>query len=375
MLGLSPGDPAYSLLSRVHRSYIRGVVAVSIVVLGAWSLWLASRSESTRPVATQSALMGRFVAVPGSERPFGSGVSIGAGASTGQLTGAAVSVPASGAPQGFVGGTGDPSTAVDLDGDGVPDERPANPLEARLSAIQKQIDDSDYEFRKKFKTTAALLEAYKKEIDTLKNENARLNQTASGLTTLTSGISGRIASAEGQARSASISATEAREYASQLGTNLESLSATVDDHVRSLEQADRALEGRADEQQSTTEAIASDLDTTSREMQARTERLGERATDLAERTEQIAGLQRTMYAALIGEYDRQVSAIEQKADFRMYRMFNKKEGRSTIDDLRRRLQSVRAAMLAGSVEPDARNVIRYLEALQSRLNRIAPKFE
>ena len=134
------------------------------------------------------------------------------------------------------------------------------------------------------------------------------------------------------------------------------------------------LEDRADEQQSTTEAIASDLDSTSRDMQARTERLGERATDLAERTEQIAGLQRTMYAALLNEYDRQGGAIEQKAESRLYRMFNKKEGRNTIDDLRRRLQSVRG-MLAGSVDPDATIVVRHLEALQSRLNRIAPRFE
>ena len=101
--------------------------------------------------------MGRFCGRPGSERPLGRGVSLGSGAAPGQVTGAALPV-ASGGSAGFTGGTGDPSLAVDSEsGHGIPDQRPANPTEAKLAEIQKQIDDSDYEFRKKFKTTAALL--------------------------------------------------------------------------------------------------------------------------------------------------------------------------------------------------------------------------
>lgn len=374
LLAISPGDSSYNMLSRVHRSYVRNVLVVTVVVLGGWAIWLASRSDTARPVATQSALMGRFVAIPGGERPLGSGVSVGAGSAPGTVTGAALPVAAAGGPAGFSGGTGDPSLAVDSNGDGIPDERPANSTEARLAEIQKQIDDSDYEFRKKFKATAALLDVYKKEIDTLKAQNARLEQESSSLMSTTGGLTSRLASAEGQARSASVTAADAQAYARDLGSNVETLAASVDDHVRAFTQKDAALDKRADDLQSSTDMIAADLDTSSRDLQARTERLGERATDLAERSEQIAGLQRTMYSALIGEFERQVDALDQKASSRFYRMFNKKDGRAAAADLRRRIQNVRA-LLATSTDPDAQSIMNQLVALQDRLTPIAARFE
>ena len=89
-----------------------------------------------------------------------------------------------------------------------------------------------------------------------------------------------------------------------------------------------------------------DLDEKSAELRARTERLGDRATDLAERTEQVAALQRTVYSALVDEFRRQIGSIERRSHSRLYRMFNKKEAiaqlkelaQQTLPELRQHLQ-------------------------------------
>ena len=142
--------------------------------------------------------------------------------------------------------------------------------------------------------------------------------------------------------------------------------------MRAFTQHDAALDKRADDLQTTTEVIAADLDASSRTCK-RTERLGERATEILQRSEQIAGLQRTMHSALVAEYERQVAVLEQKSGSRMYRMFNKKEGRVAADDLRRRIQNVRA-LLATSTDPDAQSILNQLVALQDRLTRTAARF-
>jgi predicted nucleic acid-binding Zn-ribbon protein len=360
---------AYDLLSRIHRSYVRAVLAVTAIVFVAWAVWLASRVDAPRPMTTQSSLMSRFVAFPSTDRPV---VATGVDPAAAPAVNALPQVADAAAPQ-FVGGMGDPAVAVDRDGDGVPDEAPL-PLEARLAAIQRQIDDSDWEFRKKFKATEALLTAYKREIETLRKRNAQLESRTSDIASQTSALGGRVASAESSARSAASSAEAARGRAEALSGEISSLAGSVQQRTDALDRRAAALEQRDDELQTQSEAIATDLDERTRELTARTERLGDRTTDLAERAEQIAGLQQTVYTALVDELRRQIGAIERRSHSRLYRMFNKKEALAQLADLRRRIQLVRAELREAG-DPDSLEVDAELEQLQREIGPVESRYK
>jgi prefoldin subunit 5 len=278
------------------------------------------------------------------------------------------------AEAGFAGGTGDPSVATDLDGDGRPDERVVPPVEAKLAAIQKQLDDTDYEFRKKFKTTAALLEAYRREIESLRTQNGQLERRYTDLASTTGALGSRIGSAEAQARSAAAAASVAESRAESVGVQVSALSDSVDERTGALARRADPREKPDEELQSTVDAVATDLDEKSSELKARTERLGDRATDLAERTEQVAQLQRTVYAALVDEFTRQIAALERRSHSRLYRMFNKKEARAQLADLRRRIQLVRAQLQATD-DPDAPRIDRELVELQSSIGPVEERYK
>lgn len=365
-------DETLELFARVHRAYVRAVLAVTIVVLGTWVLWLASRATPSRAMATQNALMHRFVAFPaGSPRTE----SVPAAA-----TSAVVAAPVAGATPlamagtpAFPNGGGDPSVAVDRDGDGVPDERAVSPLEARLAKIEKQLDDSDYDFRKRFNSAATLLEAYRRQIEALRAENQQLESRQNDLASMATALGGRISSVEGEARSAASDARSAATRAENASAQVTALADTVETRADALDRRADALDKRDDELQTTVDALGTDVDEKAAELRARTERLGERATDLAERAEQIAELQRTAYAALVDEFSRSIDALERRSHSRLYRMFNKKEAREELADLRRRIQLVRAKLQA-SDDPDIPALDKRLVELQDRIGPVEQKF-
>lgn len=360
---------AYDLLSRIHRSYIRAVLAVTMVVFAAWAIWLASRIEAPRPMTTQSALMSRFVAFPSTDR------ATLATASQVPSPAAADAPTVAATPQSaaFPGGTGDPAVGIDRNGDGIPDEVPVLPLEARLAALERQIEDADWELQKKFKATEALLATYKQELEALRARDLQIEQRQSDIASQVTAVGGRIASAEMAARSAASGAESARGRAEAIAGQLASLADSVEQRADSLDRRVEALDRRAEDLQNTSEAIAGDLDERTRELTARTERLGERATDLAERAEQIATLQETITTALVDEFRRDIDAIERRAESRLYRMFNKKEALARLADLRRRLQLVRARLReAGDAE--SLRVDAEIERLQQRIGPIEMKF-
>ena len=360
-------ERAVDMLIRVHRAWVRAVLVVAILVFGGVAVWLATRSAAARPVATQTGLMHRFVAIPTS-RPAASAAP--------QPANSPLPVAAAAAPGGtaFPGGTGDASVATDTDGDGVPDERAVPTLEARVAAIQKQLDDADYDLRKKFKTTAALLEAYRREIESLRSQNAQLEQRYTDLASTTSALGGRLGSAEAQARQAASAASAAEARAESVGVQVAALSGSVDERTGALARRADALEARDEEIQNTVDMVAADVDEKSTELRARTERLGERATDLAERTEQVAELQRTVYTALVDEFRKQIAAVERRSHSRLYRMFNKKEARAQLADLRRRIQLVRAK-LQETGDPDAASIDRELVELQSAIVPVEERYK
>jgi hypothetical protein len=363
-LGADVSGSTMSLLARVHRSYVRSVLAVTIVVLGAWILWLGGRSQPGRIMATQNALMNRFVAIPADTRTTPSPAVV-APAQTAPL--------AMAGPPAFPAGTGDPSVAVDRNGDGVPDERVRPTLESRLAAIEKQLEDSDYEFRKRFKSAATLLEVYSREIDALRAQNASLEARQADLLNSTSALGSRLSTVEGTARSAAAIASAAQNRAESIGVQVTSLADTVEERTAALDRRAGQLEKRDDEIQATVDAVSADLDEKTTELRARTERLGERATDLAERGEQIAALQRTVYAALVDEFARTLDSLERRSHSRLYRMFNKAEARAQLADLRRRVQLVRAK-LQESDDPDAPAFDKQLAELQERIGPVEVRY-
>lgn len=363
-------DDTLELFARVHRSYVRAVLATSVIVFGALVILLASRPQPARPMATQNALMHRFVALPSSGP---SAAPAGAAPSGVGPIATASPLPANTAGA-FQGGTGDPNLAVDADGDGLADERPLPPLEARLAALQKRVDDSEYDVRKRFKTTATLLEAYRREIDALRAQNAQLEQRQGELLGTTSALGSRISATEGQIRGASQAAAEARGRAEAVDARVADLADSFEERTESLDRRAGALEKRDDEIQSTVDAVAADLDEKSTELRARTERLGERATDLAERAEQIAELQRTAYTALVDEFNRQIDSLDRRSHSRLYRMFNKKEARAQLADLRRRIQLVRSK-LRDAGDADSLDIDKQLVEIQERIGPVEERYQ
>lgn len=363
-------DSSRQMLARVHRSYVRAATGITLIVFVIWAVWLTSWAAEPHPAATQNALMTRFVLFPSSGAAIQTGAS---GLQASQLPTQSLVQPADARTAAFPGGVGDPTFGSDEDGDGFPDEAPLSPVEARLLALQKQFDDADYDTRKRFKATEALLVAYKKEIDTLKTQNTELQQRANDLTNLTNTLSSQIAATDAAARSASGRAESALTENRALSSRVDLLGQTFDETAREFGRRSDALEKRDEQMQTTIDLISADLDERTTDLKARTERLGERAADLAERTEQIGDMERTAVSALVDQFRHEVNKLQRRSQSRLYRWFNKKEARAEILDLRQRIQAVRA-MLQGTPAPEAERFWKELTELQQSIDPIEQKF-
>ncbi len=347
------------VVCRVHRGFVRAVALVTILVFGLWAVWMATRSADGRPMATQARLMNRFVMLPTSLRSAAGG------------PGAALNSQVPG--EGSDVGPGGPGATIDTDGDGVPDEAPVPPIDDRLATLQKSFDDADYDTRKKLKALTEELLAANREIEVLRKQNAALETGQTQLEATAGMLGGRIGSSEGAAREAAGRAREAADLAQSANTRIINLGDQFETRTEALERRSESLEKRDDELQGTADAIAADLDERAKDLTARTERLGNRTTDLAERAEQIADLQRTAYLSIIGEFTRQIEALERRSESRLSRMFRKEDTREELANLRRRIQAVRGRLQA-SGNPDAPGFDAQLIQLQERIGPIEAKF-
>jgi hypothetical protein len=364
-------ESSYALLERVHRSFVRTVVVVSMAVFAVWALWMASRSDRPVVVGTQSALMDRFVLVPTVERRSALPADVAYAVQPGDPSLALI--PANDAA-GVYPGSRYPAPSEDLDGDGFPDKPALPPLETRLAALQRQLDDADYDVRKRFKANEALLAAYQTEIATLRSENQQL---AGRLNGVTGDVTASVNVMQGQLNAAASAAQNAAARAAALEETTESALAKTDEleqraealgtSVGELRERDETIQTRVD-------AVESDLDERTQELRARTEHLGERATDLADRTEQIAGLQKAAYTSIVQDLRAELNYLERASRSRLYRMFNKREAREQIVSLRRRIQNMRG-LLQTNVAPEAAALMTELTNLQKEIGPIEERFQ
>jgi hypothetical protein len=364
-------ESSYALLERVHRSFVRTVLGVSLIVFAAWSLWMASRPERPSAVGTQSALMDRFVLLPTPERrrpQAPSAVAYGA-----QPAAQGATLPAA-VPAGSYPGSPYPALNMDLDGDGFPDKPELPPAEVRLAELQRLLDDMDYDYRKRFKANEALLATYQTELAGLRAENQQLAGQISAVTgDVTSSVNilqGQVNSAATRAESAISRAEQVAEAAAAAAESAKALEATAQDltnTVGELQKRDETIENRVD-------AVGMDLDERTRELTARTEVLGERTSELTERTEQIADLQQTAYTSIVQELRAELGRLELRSHSRLYRMFNKREAREQLTSLRRRIQALRGQLQTNS-SPEAAALMKELTALQNEIGPVEERFQ
>lgn len=365
-------EGAYALLGRVHRSFVRAVLIVSIATFAGWAVWLAAHGAKQPNLGTQRALMDRFVIMPTPRERDDERVrqaDVASALNPGDPGYGAAALPAPGQSQGpFIG------FGLDRDGDGFPDPQPVPPLEARLSALQQRLDDSDWETSKRFKKTEALLASYKQELDQLRVENAalarRANEIAASVDNAVASVQGQIGAAAAAAQTAAARADEIAGTAADLAKRAEDLderTQALDMRAGTLEREDESLRNRI-------ENVETDLDAATRELRMRTERLGERATDLADRSEQLAGLQRTLHRYLVDEIRSELTSLERRSRSWVYRTFNKKEARARLADIRRRVHEVRA-LLQSSNAPEAETLFKELTEIQNGIAPLEERFD
>jgi predicted nucleic acid-binding Zn-ribbon protein len=350
-LGLEPYLPSTTeMLEKVHRGFIHSATIVSLVFFGLWALWLA-RDDGAR-ATTQAGVIGRYVvgASAPSDRPNDPGQAV--------TPSTAPTLATIGAPSAF----GDPAFGAEGD------EKPP-PVEQRLLALERAYGDADYEMRKRFKTTDAVLASYKKELEELKRQAQQLERENRDLATLASGLQSQLGSAGSAASSATARAEDAIARAEDAMAGLTQLGVRADELDRRTGDLERASERLENE----TDVLAADLDAHNREMTARTEELADRAAGLDTRVESIADLQRTAYRYVVDQIDSEVAAIERRSESRMYRMFNRREALVRLDGLRGRIQTIRA-MLQYNRSPEARLLMSQLTALLERITPIETRF-
>jgi DNA repair exonuclease SbcCD ATPase subunit len=123
-----------------------------------------------------------------------------------------------------------------------------------------------------------------------------------------------------------------------------------------------------------TETLEKELDRRARQIEARTEELGERTAGLKEREERFDRLQRVALAAILSELKASVDDLDSRVGAGFFRFFNKTEARRDADSLRQRIGALAAELRDMNTE-QAKKMIEQLDALSKKVDAIAVRIK
>lgn len=367
-------DTPFRLLSRVHRTFVRLAVFTAILVFGFWALvYLIDIAAGRENAPSQRALMRSHLLFGGAadsrdDQP-------GVDPLISELT-----------PDGFITTVSADASQRDLSEGELTDaeiyalaatlkKNPKNRealLAARLIALKEQLDETDYENRKKFKEQEKIIESQMTEIDLLKNLASQLEQTTAQFPDQISAATSRAAAAEARAGQLGGEVSAATEKANNLEQQLSGKITEAETRAaRAIEQIGK-MEDLASVLATRTEALEKELDRRAGQIEARTEELGERTAGLKEREERFLSLQRVTFAALFSGIQNDVEALEHRAGSTFNRFFNKGVLRRDVASLQERITKL-TGDLRNVDSDEAREMISQLEGLGKRIEALAAR--
>jgi DNA repair exonuclease SbcCD ATPase subunit len=336
------------LLSRVHRSFLRLAVFTSLIVFGFWGfVYALDLSAGHENVSSQIALMRSHLLLGGGgENDAIDTQGVARASSTYTTVGRA---PAR------------------IETDSPVSEKQ---LASRVSGLEQQIDETDYQDNKKFKEQYRALESQSDDLDSLKSVTAQLQQTATGLPDQISQAGSQADARAGQAIGEAAAAKQmAQGVEQQINTKLKELENRA---VAASQDANKA-EAQASGIRTRTEKLETEVLNLTKQLEERTAELKNSSTK--ENEEQLARLdrlQRVAFASILSEIRANVDEMERRVDSSFYRFFNKGEARRDVDALKQRISGL-ASELRDLKGDQAKQLLDQLEELRNRAEQISAR--
>lgn len=360
-------DAPFQLLSRVHRSFVRLAVFTTIFVLGFWvAVYALDLSAGHENAPSQIALMRSHLLFDGpADEESDDQIARRASVDRARVT----SIPAA-----TMARTPNDIAYDRRALDAATGERREELLAARVVELEQQLDENDYRSSKKFKEQYQTIEAQQREIGSLQNLAAQLQQTTTSLPQQVSELGSRAAAAEAGTGRALGEVTAARQMAQgieqQVNTkfkDIEARAARVADQVGKVEDQASALATR-------TEEFKEEISRRTREIEARTVELREQTEELKGREEQVNRLQRVAFGAILSEIKASADDLERRINSSFYRFFNKGEAQREADALRQRITGIIAELRDMNTD-QAKQLIVQLEEASKRVDQIAARIK
>ena len=334
-------DTPLRLLGRVHRAFMRLAIFTILFVFACWAIAYAAELSSNRPnPSTQVGLMRSFLL-------FGRKSETNADLTSGMASATYTTVhrarPAS--PAG-------------------------DPLTARVTGVESQVDESDYQNDRRFKAQYRELAATQTDVTSLKSTTAQLQQATTGLPQQISQVGSQAEARAGQALGDAAAARQvAQGVEQQLSNKLKELEGRA---TRASEEVGR-VEAQASGIGTRTEKLETDIINLTKQLEARTDELSNRtAKEREDQAARLAALQSIAFAGLVGELTASVDEMDRRVGSNLYRFFNKGEAQREADALRQRITALQTA-LGGFTSDQAKQTVAQLEQLRSRLDEIAAR--
>ncbi len=339
-------DTPFKLLSRVHRSFLRLAVITVLLVFCFWGFVYAfDLSAGHENAPSQIALMRSHLLLGGAGD---------ASDSRGAVRVSSTYTTVGQAPA---------EIATDSRGS-------EKQLASRVSSLERQIDEDDYQDSKRFKEQYRVLQSQSNDLDSLKNLTAQLQQTTTGLPEQISQAGSQADARAGQAIGEAAAAKQmAQGVEQQINTKLKDLESRA---AGASQDASKA-EAQASGIRTRTEKLETEVLNLTRQLEERTAELKNSSTK--ENEEQLARLdrlQRVAFASILSEIRANVDEMERRVDSSFYRFFNKGEARRDVDALKQRISGLTSELrdLKGD---QAKQLLDQLEELRNRAEQISAR--
>lgn len=337
-------DTPFKLLSNVHRSFLRLAVFTVLFVFCFWGfVYALDLSAGHENVPSQIGLMRSHLLLGGS------------GQSDEVETQGAQRVSSSYTTVGRVG--------TDSRGS-------ESQLSSRVSGLEQQIDEADYQDNRRFKEQYRVLASQSNDLDSLKNLTSQLQQTTTGLPEQISQAGSQADARAGQAIGEAAAAKQmAQGVESQINTKLKEL----ENRAASASQDASNAEAQASGIRTRTEKLETEVLNLTRQLEERTAELkNSTSKESEEQLARLDRLQRVAFATILSEIRANVDEMERRVDSSFYRFFNKGEARRDVDALKGRITGLTNELrdLNGD---QAKQLRDQLEELHNRVEQISAR--
>jgi chromosome segregation ATPase len=243
-------------------------------------------------------------------------------------------------------------------------------LSSRVSGLEQQIDEADYQDNRRFKEQYRVLASQSNDLDSLKNLTSQLQQTTTGLPDQ---ISQAGSQADARAGQAIGDAAAAKQMAQGVETQINTKLKELENRAASAAQDASNAEAQASGIRTRTEKLETEVLNLTKQLEERTAELkNSTSKESEEQLARLDRLQRVAFATILSEIRANVDEMERRVDSSFYRFFNKGEARRDVDALKGRITGLTNELrdLNGD---QAKQLLDQLEELRNRVEQISAR--